>query len=192
LEWRLIPETYLAEATNGRVFVDPVGEFSAFRQKLKDYYPEDIRLKKIASRCMTIARSGQYNFMRCVKRGDLVAVQYSETEFINDSISMVFLLNKKYKPYYKWMHRALKSLPILGEEMFQLYYYLVRLHEIATGHEIYQKKFILIEKICQLIIEELRTQGLTDSCSDFLQDHGPLVQMRIKDSRIKAMNVWIE
>lgn len=41
-------------------------------------------------------------------------------------------------------------------------------------------------------VGELRTQGLTDSCSDFLQDHGPLVQMRIKDSRIKAMNVWIE
>jgi hypothetical protein len=30
-EWRSLPETYLATATNGRVFADPLGEFTAFR-----------------------------------------------------------------------------------------------------------------------------------------------------------------
>lgn len=192
LEWRLIPETYLATATNGRVFVDPVGEFSAFRQKLKEFYPEDIRLKKIAARCMTMAQSGQYNFLRCVKREELVAAQCCETEFINAGISMVFLLNKVYKPFYKWMHKALKSLPILGAEMYQLYFDLVRTHNVEKGQGVYENKAYLIEEISQLIIEELNSQGLTDSKSEFLLDHGPQVQMHIKDPRIKAMNVWVE
>ena len=109
-EWRVIPESNLATATNGRVFIDPVGEFSAFREKLKQYYPEDIRLKKMACRCMIMAQSGQYNFMRCVRRGEYVAAQCAETEFINTAVSLVFLLNKQYKPFYKWMHRALREL----------------------------------------------------------------------------------
>ncbi|MEN3004352.1 DUF4037 domain-containing protein [Dehalobacterium formicoaceticum] len=192
LEWRLIPETYLATATNGRVFTDPSGEFSSFRQQLKAFYPEDIRLKKIAARCMTMAQSGQYNLMRTVKRGELVAAQCCETEFINGGISMVFLLNKEYKPFYKWMHKALKRLPILGEEMYQLYFDLVRTHQVSTGQGVYEKKAMFIEEICRQIIEELKLQGLTDSDSDFLLDHGPLVQRHIMDPRIQAMNVWVE
>ena len=65
-EWRIVPEGNLAVCTNGKVFTDPLGEFTKFRNGLKAYYPKDVRLKKIASRCMTIAQSGQYNFMRCI------------------------------------------------------------------------------------------------------------------------------
>lgn len=45
-------------------------EFTRWRKTLLDFYPEDVRLKKIASRCMTIGQAGQYNLARCVKRGD--------------------------------------------------------------------------------------------------------------------------
>ncbi|MCP4611445.1 MAG: DUF4037 domain-containing protein, partial [Planctomycetes bacterium] len=77
VEWRRIPEINLAAATNGKVFTDPLGEFTSFRDRLKSFYPEDVRLKKIASRCMTIAQSGQYNYPRCVKREDYVAAQWA-------------------------------------------------------------------------------------------------------------------
>ena len=42
------------------------------------------------------------------------------SEFIINTISMVFLLNKRYMPYYKWMHRAMYSLPVLGSEVGDL------------------------------------------------------------------------
>lgn len=192
LEWRRIPETFLATATNGSIFRDPNGEFSDIRKILKDFYPEDVRLKKIASRCMSTAQSGQYNYLRCVKRGELVAAHHCEADFIKNSISMIFLLNKEYMPFYKWMHKALKDLAILGEETYGLYYDLVRANEDLSGEEIYEKKIGIIEKICQLIIEELKSQALSDSNSTFLLDHGPSVQMRINDPVIKGMNVWVE
>lgn len=191
-EWRVIPEANLAIATNGEIFTDPAGEFTAFRESLQQFYPEDIRLKKIACRCMIMAQSGQYNFMRCIRRSELVAAQYAEAEFINTAISMVFLLNKQYKPFYKWMHRSLRTLPVLGSAIYDLCSDLATAHTVEPVRKIYERKAGLMETICQHIIKELRCQGLTDSGSDFLLDHGPLVQSKIQDPAIKIMSVWTE
>ena len=191
-EWRTIPEDRLATATKGQVFVDPTGEFSAFREGLKRFYPEDIRLKKIACRCMILAQTGQYNFMRCVKRGEFVAAQCAETEFINTAVSMVYLLNKRYKPFYKWMHRGLQQLPVLGNELYELCAALVTAQLVESGNKIYERKNELMESMCSLIIDELWQQGLTESCSGFLLEHGPIVQSQIKDQMIRSMNVWTE
>ena len=191
-EWRVVPEDNLAACTNGKVFFDPLGEFTAFRQGLKDFYPEDVRLKKIASRCMTIAQSGQYNFMRCVQREEYVAAQYAETKFCADTISLIFLLNKEYKPFYKWMHRAMKRLPILGEAVHDLLLEIVNTHESELMEGLYEKKSRLMEETCALIVERLRKEGLSDSPSDFLLDHGPLVQNKIQDAEIRSLDVWID
>ena len=191
-EWRVIPESSLATATNGRVFADPAGEFTAFREKLKQFYPEDIRLKKIACRCMMMAQSGQYNFMRCVRHGEFVAAQCAEAEFINTAVSMLFLLNKQYKPFYKWMHRALRNLPLLGNMIYDLCSDLTTAHTVESGRKLYERKADLMETICRHVIGELRRQGLTDSASDFLLDHGPLVQSKIQDPAIKNMSAWTE
>jgi hypothetical protein len=48
-EWLRIPEHALAACTNGKVFCDPLSDFTRWRQALLNYYPEDVRLKKIAS-----------------------------------------------------------------------------------------------------------------------------------------------
>jgi hypothetical protein len=184
-EWRAIPETNLAAATNGKIFSDPSGEFSRIRENLKQFYPEDVRLKKIASRCMTIARAGQYNYMRCALRKEEVAARYVEAEFCSDTLSLVFLLNRRYKPFFKWMHRAVKPLPILGEVIHK------NLLDMVTslGHV---RKNKLMEDTCSLLIQELRKQGLSDSPSAYLLDHGPAVQSHIQDSELRSLNVWLE
>ena len=192
LEWRAIPEGNLATATNGKVFVDQLGEFTSFRDQLKTFYPEDIRLKKLASRCMTVAQAGQYNYERCINRGEYVAAQWAETKFTSDIISLVFLLNKEYRPFFKWMHRALKELPILGETMHDLMSDLVNVHKDELGETIYQKKSRIMEESCQLVIEELKKEGLSDSRSTFLLDHGPVIQSKIQDAQIRGIDVWAE
>lgn len=191
-DWRIIPEGNLAVATNGKVFTDPLGEFTAFRNKLNEFYPEDIRLKKIASRCMTIGQAGQYNTMRCVQREEYVAAQWAETKFISDAISMIFLLNHRYRPFFKWMHRAMKTLPTLGSPMYYMMLDLVTVHGGGDHCAIYEKKVAIMDEICQLIIQELVREGLSDSKSKFLLDHGPIVQSRIKDPQIREMDVWAE
>jgi hypothetical protein len=174
VEWQRIPETYLAVATNGKVFADPLGAFSSFRRQLLAYYPEDVRRKKMAARCMTMAQAGQYNFPRCLKRHEPVAAWMAAAEFIDAAISMVFLLNRRYKPFYKWMHRALADLPLLGRDVH------AALTRIATGEQTVQIE--AVEWVCAMIVTELQWQGLSDTNSDFLLEHVPTLQRQIEST----------
>lgn len=183
-QWHLIPESNLAAATNGKVFTDPLGEFTRFREGLKAFYPEDVRLKKIASRCMSIAQLGQYNFGRCVQRREWVAARVVEGQFCSQVISLVFLLNRQYTPFYKWMHRALKPLPVLGSLIHR------HLSDLVMSERI-QEKARTIEEICAALVAQLRQDGLSDSPDDFLLEHGPRIQAKIQPE-LRNMNVWVE
>jgi hypothetical protein len=183
-EWMMVPESALAAATNGKVFYDPFGEFSSIRNQLLQFYPDDVRLKKMAARCMTIAQSGQYNLGRCLQRGDQFAARYSETKFCVDVISLIFLFNRRYTPFYKWMNKSLVTLPRLGEEIHERIGLLIQTSASRLKQE-------LVEEICSMIIAELTAEGLTDSSSTFLLDHGPIIQNKIKDKGLRERNVWI-
>jgi hypothetical protein len=176
-EWLAIPEQSLAMCTNGRVFTDPLGEFAGWRQALLAFYPEDIRLKKIASRCITIAQSGQYNLPRSLKREELFAAQAAITQFCTDTLSLVFLLNRHYAPFYKWMHRGVKDLPLLGQWAHSMVAEVMAASDLKEKHQ-------RIEMACTFIIRELRAQGLTDSESDFLLEHAHSIHSRIKDKNL--------
>ena len=184
-DWRLIPEELLATAVNGEIFMDNSGQFTKIRNDLKKYFPEDIRLNKIATRCMKMAQSGQYNYLRCMKRNEIVAARLAETEFINEAIHMIFLLNKKYKLFYKWMPRALKNLKILGEKTYFLTEELVKLPTGAIN-----RKFQIIEEISANVISEMKNQYIVPRqlTSDFLQDYGPFVQNKIEDEKLRNWN----
>ena len=187
-DWRLIPETALAAVTNGKVFVDNLGEFTEIRNKLSEYFPEDIRLNKIATRCMKIAQSGQYNLPRCMKRNETVAARMAETEFIDEAVHMIYLLNRVYKPFYKWFHRRLKELPILGEETHVMIGKLVKLSFDET-----YRKVEIIEKICANIITEMKKQGIIEVIkSDFLLDYGPEIQKSITDEKLRNWSPWLD
>ncbi len=183
-KWLNLPEEFLSKCTNGKLFFDPLGEFTKIRNKLINFYPEDVRLVKIAAKCMTCAQSGQYNFMRSVRRKQYFSALYAQTQFCSDIISMVFLLNKHYAPFYKWKHQAVASLPILGMFLFENINVI-----IAAGD--YKKKESVIESICVEVIGELHNQGLSNLASDFLLDHGPVVHSKICDINLKQRDVWL-
>ncbi len=176
-EWLPIPESSLAVCTNGQVFSDKLGQFSRIRQALLAYYPEDVRLKKMASRCFTIAQSGQYNLLRSLKRGELFAANWALSEFCAETMSLVFLLNKRYAPFHKWMHRAVKDLPLMGDWAHST------INDLISPIEMNEKPAI-VERMCADIIQELRSQDLTDSSSDFLLEHAHSVHSRIRDDEL--------
>jgi len=179
MQWLSISENALSASTNGRVFHDALDEFSRWRRALQNFYPRDVQLKKIASRCITIGQYGQYNLERCLKRGEHVAGNYAITQFCKDTISLIFLLNRRYTPFYKWMHRAVGQLPVLGSETHRI------VGDLVSGHTD-QDKRALIEELCALIVQELRRQDLTDSHSTFLLDHAQQVHLRIEDTELGA------
>ena len=182
-DWLYLPENNLAKCTNGKVFSDPSGKFSLIRKKLLAFYPEDVRLVKIAARCMTAAQAGQYNYIRLIRRKEYFAALYSETKFCGDIISLVFLLNKSYTPYYKWCHRAVRKLPLLGEFIHQ------KINELVQNHDPALKNRI-IEGVSAGVIKELQDQDLSHSGSDFLLDHGQVIHDKIKDDNLRQRDVW--
>jgi len=183
-EWLAIPETGLATAVNGKVFQDPQGTFSAIRRTLLRYYPEDVRLKKITARVMVAGQAGQYNYPRSVKRNERYAAHQAEAKFIETALSLVFLLNRAYMPFYKWAHRAVQPLDLLGE-----YTYNTVLLIMEKNNP--QEKEELIEEFSLKLIEQLQEQGLTESTSDFLPDHGPGIQSRITDDQLKRFGLTV-
>ena len=182
-KWLTIPEANLAACTNGKVFTDSLGVFSSIRQRISRHYPEDIRLKKIAARCMSAAQSGQYNHARCVRRDAFYAACYALVKFCEDVFALVFLLNRRYMPFYKWQSTAVASLPLLGDYMSRAVEELIREKEDGLRKE-------RIERICAKLIETLNAQGLSDSSSDFLLDHGPRVHSLIRDENLRRLDMW--
>lgn len=176
-EWLRIPEANLAACTNGKIFSDPGGGFTRWRQALLDY-PEDVRLDRIASLCLSVGQTGQYNFARSVRRAEPFAAAYSAVKFGADAIGLVFLLNRRYAPFYKWLHRAVGDLPLLGRSVHDRVGALVQTAEPARREEI-------MEEICVLLADELRRQGLSDWPGDFLLEHAPRVRAQITDPGLR-------
>jgi len=188
-EWYTLPENILAAATNGEVFEDGPGEFSSFRKNLLMFYPEDVRLKKISVYCVIAAQTGQYNYIRSAARSEHVSAAQALALFSNAAISLVFLLNKRYKPFYKWMHRSLLGLPILGETTHTS---LKEMYAPGQEGDVYRKNFDRIEKLCFLLIDELKNQKLTQGDSNFLLDHAPKIASHIRDEALKNLSLFEE
>ena len=181
-EWQKIPETALATVTNGEVFLDNLGEFSKIRNELLNYYPEPMRQNKIATRLMNISQHGQYNYIRCLKRNDLVAANQCLYLFVDEVIHLVFLLNRRYKIFYKWSNRALLDLKILGKEI----------HKLLEDMVFAQNKIPYVRKICKALADELRNQKLTNCESEFLGDLGVDIQKNIDDEFFKNYSPWLD
>lgn len=199
-EWMRIPESMLCTVVNGKVFTDPLGEFSEIRNKLLAFYPEDVRIKKIVSRAAAMSQSGQYNYARSMKRGEYVAAQLSLSEFIKNTISIVYLLNKKYTPFYKWMHRGMKELPILSE-LGDILNLLATAGNQDTawknakaGDYLYtlntsDDRVVIVEAVCNLVLQELVAQGLTEGEDNFLESHTIQMMAKIKDPYIRSLQI---
>ena len=181
-DWQKIPETALATVTNGEVFLDNLGEFTKVCKDLLNYYPEPMRQNKIATRLMNISQHGQYNYTRCLKRNDLVAANQCLYLFVDEVIHLVFLLNRRYKIFYKWSNRALLDLKILGEEI----------HKLLEDMVFAQNKIPYVRKICKVLAEELRNQKLTNCGSEFLGDLGVDIQKNIDDEFFKNYSPWLD
>ncbi len=182
IQWFYVPDTAYATVTNGMIFHDPKKEFSLIRETLQRGYPEDVRCKKLAAQIVFMAQSGQYNYVRALKRNDEIAAMLALSEFIKATGIAIHLLNHTYAPFYKWLWKSAEKQPRLGdisEKIKQLLSPdLQKLHAIN-----------LIEEICIQIKEELLLQNLTDIDENFLEPHGMHIMARIQDADIKKMPV---
>lgn len=181
-QWLYTPESAFAEATNGQVFRDDLGTFSAIRRTILSDMPEDVRRKKLACRAVFMAQSGQYNFSRCLRHGEPGAAALALAEFVRSAVSMIFLLNRRFSPYYKWQFRAMRELPSLSELAPELETLLVR--ELPDGEKIDR-----IERVCARIAAELRAQNLSDCTEAYLEPHAFSIMAGIRDRELRELHV---
>ncbi len=183
-EWMAIPDFYLAEATNGEVFTDPVGEFSRIRNEVKYRRPEDVRLKKLASAIFYMAQMGQYNYKRCLDHGEYAAASLALSDFVRSAAEAFFLLQKEYVPYYKWMFRRLSQLP--GGEA-----YAARLTKLMSAPFDRSRNLPIIEELAELIADGLRNQQLTTMAGDYLEPYAYDITEHITDGRLRNSPVML-
>lgn len=185
-EWMNIPEERLAAVTNGQVFEDNAGNFTAWRLKLLDYYPRDVWLKKLATRVMIMGQAGQYNLPRTLKRNAPSAAMLAMARFVEAALSMVFLLNRRYMPFYKWAPVMVADLAVLGSETDELLKKLAA-HPLRGPMDIDAAE--MIEDYCVASAAKLRAFGLSEERDSFLWAHGPQIMAHVREPEIRALDL---
>ena len=188
-QWLSIPSWALAEATNGEVWRDELGEFSGLRETLRHGMPEDVRRKKLAAKLIAMAQAGQYNYPRCLKHGESGAAMLALGEFVNAASDAVFLLCRAHRPYYKWSFRAMRELPEFGQALCEPLAFLLTGENGGEGDAL---KIQLVEDICASVVRELRAQELSAAGGDYLESHAYAVQGSIRNGAIRALHVMEE
>lgn len=181
-EFRQVGEEYLSAATNGQVFIDQGGEFTAIRNRLLNHYPQDLYYKFMVLYLNYMAQAGQYNFPRILKRGDLVAANLALNEFIKNYIYFLHLINKKYTPFYKWSFKSCQDLSIMGKYSSQA------LNKLVNADN--SEKETIIAEICGTIVEYLNDLGLSQSRVDFLTYQAKEVEKLITNLELKTLDPW--
>lgn len=201
-----IGEEYLAELTNGEIWLDNSKIITNIRLKLLTF-PNDIKLKKLAGEILIMAQSGQYNYERCVSHNELGAARLALYEFVKAAIHTTFLINEVYMPYYKWKFRALRDLswPKHFKIKSELNYIegieddsivdvplekmLISLLNVSDDKIFTTKITRDIDLIAKVLIERLKFDKLTESDSAYLEGHAYSINNKIKDNNLRNMHI---
>ena len=183
-QWLTVPEQALAEATNGELYFDGPGEVTAIRARLA-YFPEDVRLKRLAGQLLLMAQAGQYNYARILRHGEPAAAQLAVCAFVRSAMAAIFLLNRRYQPYYKWSFRALRALPLLAGQAQTLEWLLTTDNAPARARE----KLDAIENVAAAVIDELLAQELTRANCGDLEKHAYSVNDRVEDAALRNEHI---
>ncbi|MBP3437205.1 MAG: DUF4037 domain-containing protein [Clostridia bacterium] len=183
--WLYTPSFALFAATNGEVWRDDMGSFTAVRDVLKRGYPLDVRKKKLAAHTLSMTQAGLYNYPRLLKRGERGAAQLAVFTFVKHAISAIYLLNNAYEPFYKWAYRGMRSLPLLSEWEDTL----SGLCELDNSEKNAKSKMEIIELLCDTLSEVLVKEQYSDAPTISLADHAYTVYNSIKDNALRKMHI---
>ena len=184
-DWLYTNSAYFAEATNGEVFRDDLGEFTKIRNEILHGMPEDVRIKKIGSCALKAAQSGQYNYARCLAHGEEGAAMLALCEFVTNAIELAFLLNRKHCPYYKWALRSMDGLDKFAE-LKQPLEYLLTADNDKAGQNV---KKAIVEDISLALANEINAQFDLGVKGGFLEPYAYAIQKRIKNSDIRNLHI---
>jgi len=107
-DWLTTPQQRLLEITAGAVFHDDCGELAAVREKLA-WYPDDVWLWLLACQWRRLDQEEAF-VGRTAEVGDELGSRILAARLVRDSMRFVFLLERRYAPYSKWLGSAFAQL----------------------------------------------------------------------------------
>lgn len=184
IKWTSTKEYLLATATNGEIFYDDLGVFSKIRKNLLAYYPESIWKKKLAQGLHDFSQYAQSNYSRMMARNDSVTALICVGKGVESALDLIYLLEKKYAPYYKWKKKGLKDsrlakqiLPILekiAKEPAQANVWEGYRYSAASLH-LEDANIALFEEVAAFILKEMKRQNLVSGNETFLEYYIPQI-----------------
>ena len=183
-----VQEARFAELTNGEVFRDDLGEFTAKRVQLMQYYPEAIWRKNLATLLHEFAQYGQSNYARMMARQDYVTAHICIAKAMESAMDIAYVLLRKYAPYYKWKRKGLEKIAQSNDTdkhwIKQLLWTceeltLLQVQKKAWENDKYDagrlnindKAVVLIELLAKVLLKEMAKQKLVTGTDTFLEVH---------------------
>lgn len=183
-DWFFIPDHALATATNGEVFFDGDGAFSAVRKGLLDM-PTDVRKKKLAGTLLLMGQAGQYNYPRCLSHHDPGAAQLAITEFVRQALRACFLLSNRHMPYYKWQFRALQECADFAF-LSDTFSFLIS----SDNNEVFVKtKTELVADTISNMLQHIRNKGWSTLTCNGAEQHAYAINDSIENENIRALHI---
>ena len=154
VEWLKMPEEDIIHVINGEIWHDPAGEFSAIRETLRNYYPEPVRLRRIAHWCRYFSGMGAYALKRAILRNNEYYANITFTRALRLGVQLAFLLDKRYFPYDKWTYAHFVQLPRLAEPLKPL------VDEASSLSTTWERKLDLLHEISDILDAAMVADGL--------------------------------
>lgn len=175
-EWYSVKEEKLAMASNGVIFTNNNCQVTDIRKYLSDYYNDTVWLTRIANEMYLYSQSAQYNYSRMKLREEYVASKMSIAMGMEHCMKLVYLLNRTYAPYYKWLRKGLEKLPVLSEIGDIL-------DTIAINEDVAASNFELIAK---LIVKEMNKMGIIEGKDTYLDHYTGAILQKVREG-LKAL-----
>lgn len=170
-EWYSVKEEKLAMASNGVIFTNNNCQVTDIRKYLSDYYNDTVWLTRIANEMYLYSQSAQYNYSRMKLREKYVASKMSIAMGMEHCMKLVYLLNRTYAPYYKWLRKGLEKLPVLSEIGDIL-------DTIAINEDVAASNFELIAK---LIVKEMNKMGIIEGKDTYLDHYTGAILQKVRE-----------
>jgi hypothetical protein len=182
-EWGSVRENDLCYAQAGKIYYDPTGNLTSRHRAFQEiYYPHDLWLGWIAAQLFWIWHYGEYNICaRMAKRDERVGALIGVGRVVQAVMCLTFLLNRRFAPYWKWLHWTFVRLPFLAPELDPI------LHKLETAATL-KDRVQVIGQICDLARIGLHGQGIFPDggrrdfmgCFEILDNH-------VQDKDVRSM-----
>ncbi len=116
-EWMSIPEEDVIHVVAGEVWHDPAGVFTAVRTGLSGYYPEPVRIRRLAHWCRYFSGMGVYALKRALLRNNMLYASTTFSRSLRWGVQMAFMLDRTYYPYDKWLTSMFYRLPRMAARL---------------------------------------------------------------------------